>query len=379
MRVDHLPDQSKNHQEDSGETVSTIIERLQTKRVIAARLAVILIILLIVGLCWSKELTDLANSQVDAGLKRSLASFALARGFNAVLSIVQGSTVSVQPFGIGMTLALGQILEPINHLVEEFSTVMLFASVAFGIERLLLAVGSAEAISATVTALAVVWCSLYAFGRAPAWISRLLTLLLFVRFVMPVVIIGSGYVFDKFSAADYRESSSVLEQVISQVNSMSREALKIQTEPKVPAAPLQNVQPLVPVQTPPPLGAGPSADPKGLLARVAAGAKDSMNTVATSVSAVKDKISNAVDYSTDAIKSKYEALKLSAEKAAEKLIVLTVIFVAQTVVVPLLLLLMTYRLFLGLIPTATQQFIETNARLKFGTLASTESFARASK
>jgi hypothetical protein len=95
---------------------------------------------LIVG-AWLAPLDLPAMQQVDAGLKRALVSFATARALNAVISVAQGTQASVQPLGVGVTLSPGQILDPVNDLVEKFSDLMLVASVVFGIQKVLISIG----------------------------------------------------------------------------------------------------------------------------------------------------------------------------------------------------------------------------------------------
>ena len=87
----------------------------------------------IVALAWAKPLDAIAETQVDAGLKRALTSFAVARVLNGIISVAQGTEIALTPGGIGANLTPGQILDPVNDLVEQFSELMLFASVAFGI------------------------------------------------------------------------------------------------------------------------------------------------------------------------------------------------------------------------------------------------------
>jgi len=99
--------------------------------------AAIVVILAVCAASWWSALTFLAQEQVDAGLRRALVTFGAARALNAAVSVLQGTEVSLQPLGFGVTLTLGQVLEPVNRVVEQFSTVMLYATVAFGIERVL--------------------------------------------------------------------------------------------------------------------------------------------------------------------------------------------------------------------------------------------------
>lgn len=57
--------------------------------------------------------------------------------------MVQGTEISAAPVGVGMTFTPGQILDPLNDLIEQFSQVMLVAMVAFGVEKVLLTAGAA--------------------------------------------------------------------------------------------------------------------------------------------------------------------------------------------------------------------------------------------
>ena len=84
-------------------------------------------------------------SVTEQGLSRALVTFGVSRGLNGVISVVQGTEVAVEPVGIGMTFTPGQILDPVNDLVERFSTIVLVAGTAFGLQRVALEVTAANA------------------------------------------------------------------------------------------------------------------------------------------------------------------------------------------------------------------------------------------
>jgi len=67
------------------------------------------------------QVDQTATARVEESLTRALASFALARVTNGVISVIQESEVAVSPAGVGLNLALGQILDPLNDMVERFS------------------------------------------------------------------------------------------------------------------------------------------------------------------------------------------------------------------------------------------------------------------
>ena len=257
----------------------------------ARRVFVVLSIVVMILCSWLAPLDAPAMQQVDAGLKRALVSFATARVLNAAISVAQGTEALVQPLGFGLTLAPGQMLDPVNDLVEQFSNLMLAASVVFGIQKVLIGMGGYWPVSLALTVAALGWSWLY-FRRqpAPAWLSRTLVILLMLRFAIPVVTIGTDLLWQKFLAADYQASQQLMDTASGQVDKLN---------PSVPVAP----------------------EAQGLM--------DQM----------KRWLSKTAD-----VKKNFEDLKQAAEQATEHIIKLIVIFLLQTLVLPLLLLWALYGL-----------------------------------
>lgn len=104
-------------------------------------IALSILLVVAVVFSWTRPLDATALTEVDEGFQRALASYAIARTLNAVISVAQGTEVSLQ-VGVGATFAPGQVLDPLNDLVEQFGDWMLAASVAFGIMHVLLEISS---------------------------------------------------------------------------------------------------------------------------------------------------------------------------------------------------------------------------------------------
>jgi hypothetical protein len=261
------------------------------------RYALALFMLAAVACAWLAPLDAPAAGQVDAGLKRALISFASARALNAVISVAQGTELSVQPLGVGVTLTPGQLLDPVNDLIEKFSTLMLAASVAFGVQKALIAMGGWWAVSLVLSAVALGWAWLYLRQRAiPVWLSRALVIMLMLRFAIPVVTLGSDLLWQKFLASDYQASQQG-------IDSTSTQAAKL---------------------APPPV-----AQSQGMLDRMKSWLADNAD-----------------------VRARFEELKQAAEQATEHIIRLIVVFLLQTLVIPLLLLWALYALARGVFERA---------------------------
>lgn len=67
------------------------------------------------------------ETRLDDASNRAIAAFAVARTLNGVISVIQEMQVGIS-LGISTTLQPGQILDPLNDLIERFSTAALIAA-----------------------------------------------------------------------------------------------------------------------------------------------------------------------------------------------------------------------------------------------------------
>lgn len=225
-----------------------------------------------------------ASERVDAGLKRALASFASARALNAVISMAQGTEISATPMGFGVVFTPGQVLDPVNDLIESFSHAMLAASVAFGVQKVLIGVGGFWPVSVLLTVVVAIGVGLSLYRVSiPPWLARVLLVLVLVRFAIPAVILGTDMFFEKFLAADYVANQQAIELAAGQIE--KNEA-----------------------------------------------------SVRPNDAGVLDRMKSLVNEKNFDVGTRLDELKKSAEVVTERVINLIVIFLLQTLVIPLLLL-----------------------------------------
>ena len=160
---------------------------------------------------------DQATSErAEESLTRAVAVFAMARLTNGVISVIQESQLELAPAGLGLNLALGQILDPLNDLVERFSWVMLAAVTSLGIQRFLIAIGpwfAVEILGALALLLWLIGLWLPA-GKQPLQLlplaRKMVLLAVVVRFAVPLAASLNEAVYQSFLAADYTRATAVI-------------------------------------------------------------------------------------------------------------------------------------------------------------------------
>ena len=165
----------------------------------------------------------------DKGFRRALVTFAVARGLNGVISVAQGTEVAVQPAGIGINFAPGQILDPVNDLVERFSWVMLASSTSLGLQKLLLAIFSSTGFTVIFTlSLLLAVFAVWFRGRQPGWFKplayRTTLFLIIIRFSIPAVALATEGVFKLFLEEQYTTSTQRIEQTTEDIARVNRRA-----------------------------------------------------------------------------------------------------------------------------------------------------------
>jgi hypothetical protein len=167
-------------------------------------------------------------AHADRSFKRALVTFASARALNGAISVAQGTELAMEPGGVGVIIAIGEILDPVNDLIEQFSTVMLIATSSLGLQKILLNITSWWAISAAliIVAIVVVATSLFSFAKFPqlgSLAKRTLLIMLFIRFVLPVLTIGTTLVFDTFLATEQAAAAAALESTTAAVKEINQD------------------------------------------------------------------------------------------------------------------------------------------------------------
>jgi len=78
-----------------------------------------------------------ADRYFEDSIKQAGVAYASCRVVNASVSVVKESSLHLEPAGIGVSLAVGQALDPIDDMTERLSDVMVLALASLGVQKLL--------------------------------------------------------------------------------------------------------------------------------------------------------------------------------------------------------------------------------------------------
>jgi hypothetical protein len=174
---------------------------------------------------------DVGKGYTEDGFKRALITYGIARGLNGVISVAQGTEVAVEPVGIGVTFTPGEILDPLNDLVERFSWIMLASGTSLGVQRVLLDVTAWVWFTALV-GLALVAAALVGWWPGPGpvppvirrGVYRLALVLVILRFSVPLIAILGETLYSQFLEPQYAASKQKLEQTAETISTINDEA-----------------------------------------------------------------------------------------------------------------------------------------------------------
>lgn len=238
------------------------------------------------------HLDEFGKDTAEKAFQRALVTFAAARTLNGVISVAQGTEVAIEPAGVGVNFTVGQILDPVNDLIERFSAVMLVATSALGLQNILLTISKWWGVS-LLLALSIVFLMITLWSPAAnRWNKTALRIVLVsvaLRFALPLMVIGTNLVFDTFLEQQHAAATRALEATSAEISEISEQTRPPQT---------------------------------------------------TEDQSWRDKIGTFLDDSLDRVNvtEKLEQLRDRLSNASEHIVNLIVIFVLQTIIIPILFL-----------------------------------------
>ena len=154
------------------------------------------------------------NTYFKEAMTKAGLAYATCRIINASVSIVKESTLQLEPAGIGVSLAIGQALDPIDDMTERLSDVLVTAITALGIQKLAFEISLTLAPPIFAFFLCIlsllVWFDNDRIAGLQKNLLRILVLIAVARFCLPLSSLANELVHRHFFADQIAQANAEL-------------------------------------------------------------------------------------------------------------------------------------------------------------------------
>jgi hypothetical protein len=168
------------------------------------KLILLFFTLIVLFFASSFTVDESAKKMVDESFKQAIIVFGSAKALNGVISLAQGTEINL-PF---IVVAIGQILDPINDLVEQFSLIMLASLVSLGIQKILLNFVTNDIFNYILFTFIIIF-NIWFFkrfrndGKLRSIFFKTTFILIFLRFSIPMISYVNDFTYNYFVKPQY--------------------------------------------------------------------------------------------------------------------------------------------------------------------------------
>lgn len=130
------------------------------------------------------------DSYFQDAIKKAGIAYASCRIVNGSVSVIQNSTLQLEPAGVGISLAAGQILDPVDDMTERLSDVLVTAITSLGVQKLAyeISISFAPPIIAILLLIMsfLIWFKNERIASMQQNLLRIIVFVMVARFCLPV-------------------------------------------------------------------------------------------------------------------------------------------------------------------------------------------------
>jgi len=177
-------------------------------------------------------LDPLTHDYFTRSIEKAGIAYATCRVVNASVSVVKESNLQLEPAGVGMSLAVGEVLGPIYDMVEKLSDILVLAIVSLGVQQLLYEVG--VHLTPGILGVLLIISSIMmlsrneTFKRFNTLLLQLSFLVLILRLTMPLSSVASNFIYHQYFESPIATARENLE-----LNTIKTDTMQKVSLPKV--------------------------------------------------------------------------------------------------------------------------------------------------
>ena len=185
------------------------------KKIVRSSVGVVIAILLFFSSGLKLPVLDtMTDSYFSESITKAGVAYATCRVINASVSIIKDSTLQLEPAGVGISLAVGQALDPIDDMAERLSDVLVTAITSLGVQKLAYEISVSfvpRMLSILLFALSVLlWFESERLTSLQKTVTRFMVLLIIARFCLPISSVADEYLHEHFFADQISDANEKL-------------------------------------------------------------------------------------------------------------------------------------------------------------------------
>ncbi len=149
-------------------------------------------------------LDNIADDYFSESITKAAVVYATCRVINASVSIAKESTLNLEPAGVGVTLAIGQALDPIDDMTERVSDLLVTAITSLGVQKLAFEIGVSIApriVAVFLLLLSILtWFENEQVGSIKKTTINVIIFIMVARLALPISALASNYIQNNFLA-----------------------------------------------------------------------------------------------------------------------------------------------------------------------------------
>ena len=207
------------------------------------RIGSVVLVVLLLLLAWGGYLDIYSHDYLAASIKNTGILYGIIRGINALVSVLQSSELSVMLVSVN----IGELLDPLNDLIERFSHVLVVALAALVLQKIMLGIVSHDMFNLAMSALTLIVLYSSLIRKLPfhSYYLRAFILALFLRFALAIAVLCGSLIDSWFleqAMTEQVESMVQLENQLSNTRDVLSGETRVQGLEGEPAQRLQQAE-----------------------------------------------------------------------------------------------------------------------------------------
>lgn len=186
-----------------------------------------LFIILFIVFSWSTKLDKYSDDYISDAFMQAGVSYGTARTANALVSMLQTATINAG-IGVGGSLTVGGLLDPLNDMIERFADVITVVLSSLVLQKVLLVIASNQIFSGILTILGLLLILILTKQKARRKIKnntfiilfRIFLILIVIRFSLAIVLLLNNSVDTLFLSKQIEDGNAKFSQSKEVLNEM---------------------------------------------------------------------------------------------------------------------------------------------------------------